>query len=97
MARNEVPYIRPGYPMTHVVDPILHRRGMTPLLTVPGRVRGVPHPMPLGKPFEHAGARFLVSGRGETRWVRDLRAARGGRLHFRIEPADDASGKGHVR
>src|SRR5206468_12631614 len=38
--------------------------------------------------LEHEGARYLVSPRGETQWVRNLRAAGGGELRLgrRCEP-----------
>jgi deazaflavin-dependent oxidoreductase (nitroreductase family) len=87
MSTKDDPYIRPGFVMTHLVNPIARRLGTTTLLTVPGRVTGQPHTTPLGAPFEYHGARYLVSGRGQTQWVRNLRAARGGRLrvHGRTE------------
>jgi CubicO group peptidase (beta-lactamase class C family) len=87
--QNEVPYVRPGLPMTHLVNPVMRRTNMTALLTVPGRVSGEPHTTPLGKPFEYGGARYVVSGRGETQWVRNLRDAGGGEL--RIPTAHDAA------
>lgn len=76
------PYIRPGYFMTHIANPINRRLGLFPTLTVRGRRSGELRTIPLGKPIEYAGARYLVSGRGHTDWVRNLRAA--GRCELRI-------------
>jgi deazaflavin-dependent oxidoreductase (nitroreductase family) len=88
MAGNAVPYIRSSVFMTRVVNPIMRRTGMTPLLTVRGRRSGAPHTTPLGRPFEFQGARYLVSGRGQTQWARNLRAARTGelRIHGAVQP-----------
>jgi deazaflavin-dependent oxidoreductase (nitroreductase family) len=80
MAARNTTYIRPGFVLAHVVNPVVRRLGATTLLTVPGRVSGKPHATPLGVPIEYHGARYLVSGRGQTQWVRNLRAARGGEL-----------------
>jgi hypothetical protein len=66
--------------MTHLVNPVVRRFGMTTLLSVRGRVSGKVHTTPLGKPFEYGGARYLVSGRGQTQWARNLRAAGCGEL-----------------
>jgi deazaflavin-dependent oxidoreductase (nitroreductase family) len=55
-------------------------------LTVRGRRSGVPRSVPVNV-VEHAGARYLVAPRGETDWVRNLRAAGAGelRLGARVE------------
>jgi deazaflavin-dependent oxidoreductase (nitroreductase family) len=81
------PYIRSSYLMTHLVNPIVRRFGPVTTLTVVGRTSGQPRPVPLGAPFEYAGRRYLVSGRGETHWVRNLRAAGHAslRVHGRTE------------
>ena len=43
---------------------------------------------PMAAPFEFEGKRYLVSGRGSTQWVRNLRAAGTAsfRIHGRSEP-----------
>ena len=76
------PYVRPGFVLAHVVNPIVKRAGVTITLTVRGRRTGELRTTPLGRPFEHAGARYLVSGRGETHWARNLRAAGRGELRI---------------
>jgi hypothetical protein len=53
----------------------------------------------MAEPIEIAGRRYLVSGRGETHWVRNLRAAGSGafRLHGAATPfrASEVSGAEH--
>ncbi|MGV9251905.1 nitroreductase family deazaflavin-dependent oxidoreductase [Streptomyces sp. NPDC003697] len=48
-------------------------------LSVPGRVSGKPQRVPVN-PHTHGGARYLVSARGHSQWVRNMRAAGGGEL-----------------
>ena len=71
-------FIPSGFVMRHIVNPITVRLG-GPALVVRGRRSGrlITTPVP---PFEFEGARYLVGGRGETHWVRNLRAAGEGEL-----------------
>lgn len=82
------PYIRSSFLMTHVANPIMKRLGVVPTLAVCGRRSGELRTVPLGQPLEFGGARYLVSGRGNTHWVRNLRAAGHGELRLgrEIEP-----------
>lgn len=82
------PYIRPSRFMSAVVNPIVRRLGVAPTLIVRGRNSGQRIVVPLGAPLELDGQRYLVSGRGETHWVRNLRAAGRGefRWHGRTQP-----------
>ena len=75
-------YVRPGFLITHVANPIMRRLRRTPALIVRGRRTGQTLTVPMGQPLDLDGQRYLVSGRGETHWVRNLRAA--GRGGFRI-------------
>jgi deazaflavin-dependent oxidoreductase (nitroreductase family) len=75
-------YVRSGFVMAHVVNPIVQRLGGTLVLTVAGRASGQPRAVPLGRPFDLGGVRYLVGGGGETQWVRNLRAAGRGQLRF---------------
>lgn len=88
MKTQAVPYIRSPRWMIDLVNPVVLRVGLFPALTVRGRRSGTPHTVPIGGPFEFEGARYLVSGRGNTAWARNLRAAGWGelRMHGRVEP-----------
>jgi deazaflavin-dependent oxidoreductase (nitroreductase family) len=75
MSADAAPYVRPKFLMTYVVNPINRRLGLSPMLIVPGRRSGQLRTTPIGRPFQLADRRYLVSGRGETQWARNLRAA----------------------
>ena len=74
-------YLRPPLFVRRIFNPLAMRFGIggSQALTVPGRRSGNPQRVPV-IPVEHAGARYLVSARGETDWVRNLRAAGQGEL-----------------
>ena len=74
-------YLAPNWFARKVWNPLAMRFGLpgTETLTVQGRRSGRPHSVPL-VPVEHEGARYIVSARGETDWVKNLRAAGGGEL-----------------
>lgn len=59
----------------------LRRAGFTVVLEVPGRRTGKPVRATLA-PWEVDGTRYLMSQYGLTHWVRNLRAAGGGQLHY---------------
>jgi deazaflavin-dependent oxidoreductase (nitroreductase family) len=82
MTATRHPYIRPGFFMTYVANPIMKRLGIVPTLTVRGRRSGKLLTVPLGEPLDLDGTRYLVSGRGNTHWVRNLRAAGRGEFRF---------------
>lgn len=81
MTASTRPYLRPGVLMSRVANPILRHLAIVPRLVVRGRKSGQPIVVPMGRPLEFEGRRYLVSGRGTTHWVRNLRAA--GRAEFR--------------
>ena len=81
-------YIRPGFAITRVANPIVSRLGSFPALIVRGRTTGRRLTVPMGEPLDVGGRRYLVSGRGETHWVRNLRAA--GRAEFRTHNRTNA-------
>src|SRR5450759_1416664 len=68
--------------MAHLVNPIVQRLGGTLVLIVAGRQTGQPRSVPLGRPIEDDAIHYLVAGGGETKWVRNLRAAGRGQLRF---------------
>lgn len=74
-------YLRPPLFVRRVFNPLAMRFGIggSRALTVPGRRTGKLQRVPV-IPVECAGARYLVSPRGETDWVRNLRAAGQGEL-----------------
>jgi deazaflavin-dependent oxidoreductase (nitroreductase family) len=85
---------RPGWFTTHVFNPLvalLTRLGLSLLgsrvLEVRGRRSGQPRRTPVNL-LEFEGERYLVAPRGETQWVRNLRASGEGRLLLgrRAEP-----------
>ncbi|MGW1071237.1 nitroreductase/quinone reductase family protein [Streptomyces sp. NPDC002537] len=79
-------YIKPGKleaRLVHGTVGWLARRGLsiagTAELSVRGRSSGEWRAVPVN-PLDVDGGRFLVSARGDGQWVRNLRAAGGGRL-----------------
>jgi deazaflavin-dependent oxidoreductase (nitroreductase family) len=77
---------RPGWLTQHVFNPmvaLLTRLGLplagSRVLEVRGRKTGEPHTTPVN-PLSMDGVRYLVAPRGQTHWVRNLRARREGRL-----------------
>ena len=73
-------YLPPSYVMQHVVNPIARTIGV-PTLIVRGRISGREISTPVA-PFMFEGDRYVIAGRGETQWVRNLRVA--GRCELRI-------------
>jgi len=87
-------YRRPGWFTTHVFNGVvagLTRLGVSVLgsrvLRVKGRTTGIVRTTPVNL-LTLAEDRYLVAPRGETQWVRNLRAAGGGELVLgrRVEP-----------
>ena len=79
-------YQRPGWFTKHVFNPIvagLTRLGVSlvgsRVLEVRGRKSGEWRSTPVN-PLEYEGERYIVAPRGETQWVRNLRASGEGRL-----------------
>jgi deazaflavin-dependent oxidoreductase (nitroreductase family) len=77
---------RPGWFTAHVFNPLVNllmRSGLSLLgsriLEVRGRSSGEPRRTPVNL-LTVEGARYIVAPRGETQWVRNLRAAGEGRL-----------------
>jgi len=80
-------YLKPGWFVSRVVNPVLSAFGITPILAVRGRTSGEWRTLPLNV-LEHAGQRYLVAPRGNTQWVRNLREIGRGELRRRrhVEP-----------
>ena len=87
-------YQRPGWFTKHVFNPIvalITRSGISVMgsrvLEVRGRKTGEPRRTPVNL-LVYEGERYLVSPRGQTQWVRNLRVSGDGRLWLgrRSEP-----------
>jgi hypothetical protein len=74
-------YLKPHLFAKRVFNPIALRFGLsgTKGLVVRGRVSRQPMRIPV-IPVEHEGERYLVSTRGESEWVRNIRDAAGGEI-----------------
>ena len=72
-------YLKPGWLVRRVANPLLMRLRAVPTLRVRGRTTGQWRSVPVNV-LELDGEQYLVSARGETDWVRNLRAAGGGEL-----------------
>ncbi len=79
-------YQQPDWVTKHLVNPLialLVKLGVTPrgarILAVRGRKSGEWRTTPVN-PLTLEGGRYLVAPRGETQWVRNIRAAGGGEL-----------------
>ena len=70
-------YLKPSWLISRVANPLLMRFGIVPTLKVRGRKTGHWRSVPVNV-LEVDGQRYLVAPRGETDWVRNLRAAGGG-------------------
>jgi deazaflavin-dependent oxidoreductase (nitroreductase family) len=82
----DVGYQKPGWFTEHVFNPmvaLLTRAGISlagsRVLEVRGRKSGEPRQVPVNL-LTYDGRRYLVAPRGNTQWVRNLRAAGEGRL-----------------
>lgn len=83
----ETVYKKPGFFTKNVFNPMValaSRLGLSMAgsrrLTVRGRKSGEPRTTPVN-PLEIDGVTYLVAPRGDTQWVRNLRAVREGELH----------------
>ena len=74
-------YLKPPLVTRKVFNPLAMRLGMSGVepLVVRRRRTGEPQKLPV-IPVEHEGATYIVSTRGESDWVRNLREAGGGEI-----------------
>jgi deazaflavin-dependent oxidoreductase (nitroreductase family) len=75
-------YLRPGFFIRRIANPLVQLFSGATTLAVRGRRSGEWHTVPVNV-LELDGDRYLVAPRGETQWVRNLRAAGGGELRRR--------------
>lgn len=72
-------YLRPSLVVTGLGNPLIRALGAAPTLAVRGRKSGAWRTTPV-MPLRVGGDTYLVSPRGETDWVRNLRTAGEGEL-----------------
>ena len=72
-------YLRPGFFLSKVINPLLMKSGLITVLVIKGRKSGKWISNPI-TPFHYMGQVYLVSPRGETHWVQNLRVAKQGKL-----------------
>jgi deazaflavin-dependent oxidoreductase (nitroreductase family) len=72
-------YLKPGRIVSRFLNPLLMRVGLVPTLAVRGRTSGQWRTVPVNV-LVYNGRRYLVSARGETDWVQNLRVAGGGEI-----------------
>lgn len=75
-------YLKPGFVLSRILNPVLMRLGLVPTLAVRGRRSGEWRTVPVNV-LSHDGARYLVAPRGDTQWARNLRASGTGELRHR--------------
>jgi len=73
------PYLKPGRLVSRLLNPLLMKLGVVSTLAVRGRKSGQWRTIPVNV-LKLDGQRYLVSARGETDWVQNLRAAGGGEI-----------------
>jgi len=78
---SERRYLKPPWGQRNIANRLvpLFRPSLVQRLTVQGRRTGRPHAVPVAV-LEHGGERYLVSYRGESDWVRNIRASGRGTL-----------------
>jgi hypothetical protein len=72
-------YMRPGFFLSKIINPLLMKSGLITFLVVKGRKSGKWLSNPI-TPFYYKEQIYLVSPRGETHWVKNLRLAKEGKL-----------------
>ncbi len=79
-------YLKPGAITRKIFNPLAMKLGFwnVETLVVQRRKSGEPQSVPV-IPLEHEGARYVVSTRGESDWVKNLRAAGAGELRRKGE------------
>lgn len=75
-------YLRPGFFLRRIANPLASLFGAATTLAVRGRQSGEWKTVPVNV-LELDGDRYLMAVRGETEWVRNMRAAGGGELRRR--------------
>jgi len=74
-----VAYLKPDFVTQVIANPLVRLLRVKPTLAVRGRKSGAWRTIPVNV-LELDGERYLVAVRGETEWVRNVRAAGGGEI-----------------
>lgn len=95
-------YLRPGFFIRRIANPVARLFGAATTLAVRRRRTGDWQTIPVNV-LELEGDRYLMAVRGETEWVRNMRAAGGGELRrrgkteiFRAEEVRDADARARI-
>lgn len=75
-------YLKPGFFVAGMLNPLLMKLGLVPTLAVRGRKTGEWRTVPVNV-LELNGTRYLVAPRGDTQWARNLRVNPRGELRTR--------------
>ncbi len=75
-------YLKPGFVVSRILNPVLMRFGFVPTLAVRGRRSGEWRTVPVNV-LSLDGVRYLVAPRGDTQWARNLRASGAGEIRHR--------------
>lgn len=81
---SERTYLKPGWLLRNVLNPIVVKLGQASELTVKGRKSGTPFTVAVS-PITVDGEFYLLAPRGETDWVRNLRVVGEGELNHKGE------------
>jgi len=75
-------YLKPGFVLSRVMNPLLMKIGLVPTLAVRGRRSGQWRTVPVNV-LDLGEQRYLVAPRSDTHWARNLRASGEGELRRR--------------
>jgi hypothetical protein len=77
--QSDKKYLRPPFILSKVINPLIIKFNLVPILTVKGRTSGKWIKVPV-TPLVYKENTFLVAPRGETQWARNLRKNDKGKL-----------------
>jgi hypothetical protein len=77
--KSDKKYLRPPFILSKVINPLIIKFNLVPILTVKGRTSGKWIKVPV-TPLEYKNQTYLVAPRGETQWARNLRKNSNGKL-----------------
>lgn len=72
-------YLRPPFILAKIINPLIIKLNLVPILTIKGRRSGKRIKIPI-TPLEYKNETYIVAPRGETQWARNLRGNNKGTL-----------------